>query len=386
MATLHGLRVVLAAILAVGAGCAEKAEEEEVGIARSALKGPVTTATGVCPKTVIIGACDSGVAAAVGDRCIQESVDHCLSGCSHGRFVSCVADAVRAVVPEKDFAAIMRCAAHASARRGTTRPISTEAAGPSPSEILARRQLHAPPPLETAADVAKFVDWAAMSAVDEREDARAAIEKAAGNMQVARALIDEIEAARETDHSRALIALAILGEMRNPLGAEFLFEFATRSLPTEGTLAEGEIVEQTAQAMLQAKATHGLAYLRTEHGDRAVLSLVESHPSRIVRAEAISAYLWNQGDSPDAQGRVEAAIKRRLARMSSPTEADRMEHLFVDRVRRVAGERAEIFDRKLAAYMALHPEIVPPDPVKEVGRKKRAPKMSPSFDEPPPPL
>ncbi len=383
MARSHRLWVVLASFVAAGTGCTGKPGQ---AVAKEdALEGPVTPATGICPDTVTIGGCDSGVAATLGDRCLQESVDLCLSSATHGRFVSCVADAVRPVVSQPDFAAIMRCAAHASARRGTPPPGTTEPPGPRPSEILASRPLHAPPPLETAADVPKFVDWAALSAVDEREDGRAVIEGAAGNTEVVLALIDEIETARLSDHSRALIALAILGEMRNELGAEFLLEFATRPLPTEGTLAEGEIVERTAQATLQAKATDGLAYLRTERGDQAVLSLVESHPSRIVRAEAISAYLWNHGDSADAKGRVLAAIKRRLASIGSPTDADRLEHLFVDRVRRVAGERAEIFDRKLAVYLELHPEVVPPDPVKKVGRKT-GPKVSPSFDEPPPPL
>ena len=390
MARWRAPRVVLAVVLVIGFGCTGQAEapapDEEIEVSRSALEGPVTAATGICPNTVLIGACDTGVAATVGDRCIQESVDRCMSESdNHGSFVSCVAGAIRPVVGKNEFGAIMRCAAHAGGHRGTSPPGTKEPPGLRPSEILARRQLHRPPPLETAADVAAFVEWVAGSAVEEREDGRAVIEKAAGNAEVVRALIGEIEATQGTDHSRALIALAILGEMKNPLGAEFLFEFATRPLPREGTLVEGEILEQTAQAMLQAKATHGLAYLRTKRGDDMVLSLLEGHPSRVVRAEAISSYLWNQGDSPDAKARVAAVIKKRLARIPNPTEADRLEYLFIDRVRRVAGEPAEIFNRKLAAYLARYPEAIPPDPAPKKGRKTSAP-QSPSFDEPPPPL
>src|SRR6185369_10245038 len=155
----------------------------------------------------------------------------------------------------------MRCAAHAG-KNGTPRPDTTEPPGPRPSEILAGRPLHQPPPLNGGADVPKFVDWAAGSFPEEREDGRAVIQGAANNDDVARALIDMIEITKLNDHSRALIALAILGEMRNGLGSQFLLDFVYRPLPTTGTIAEGEIVEETAQAMLQAKATHGLAYLR----------------------------------------------------------------------------------------------------------------------------
>jgi len=221
--------------------------------------------------------------------------------------------------------------------------------------------------------------------MEEREDDRAVIEKASRNNEVAQGLIGMIESTQLTDHSRTLIALAVLGEMRNSLGVQFLHEFATRPLPTTGTIAEGEIIENTAQAMLQAKATHGLAYFRSEECcDSEVLSLVETHSSRIVRAEAISAYLFNQGDSPGARERALAAIKKRLSSLKYPTEADRMEVLFVDRIRRVVGESAAVFSAKLAAYLRLHPEVVPPNPVH--GSKTAPSKSSPSFDQQPPPL
>jgi hypothetical protein len=379
-----GVQVGLAAILLICAGCAGKSDEPE-GKRSSALKGPVAAATGICPPTVTIGGCDSGVAATVGDKCIQEAVDQCLTGVdSHGAFVSCVSHAIKDLVDGRDRGEIMRCAAHAGGDEKTKRPDTNAPPGPRPSEILAGRQLHQPPPLETAADVEKFVDWASSSAVEEREDGRAVIAKASGNMEIAQALIGMIESTQQTDHSRTLIELAILGEMRNPLGVQFLYDFATRPLPTTGTLVEGEILENTAQAMLQAKATHGLAYWRGEGGDFAVLSLVENHPSRIVRAEAVSAFLFNQGDSPEGRDRALAAIKKRLSRIQYPTQADQLEVLFVDRVRRVAGESAAIFNAKLAAYLRLHPEAFPPDPVK--GGKTAAPKTSPSFDEQPPPL
>src|ERR1043165_6256937 len=200
-----GVQFRVAVILLMYAGCAGKSDEPD-GTHSSALKGPVAAATGICPPTVTIGGCDSGVAAVVGDKCIQEAVDQCLTGVdSHGAFVSCVSHAIKHLVDGRDHGAIMRCAAHAGADEKTRRPDTTAPPGPRPSEILAGRQLHQPPPLETAADVERFVDWASSSAVDEREDGRAVIARASGNMEVAQALIGMIESTQRTDHSRTLI-------------------------------------------------------------------------------------------------------------------------------------------------------------------------------------
>ena len=44
----------------------------------------------------------------------------------------------------------------------------------------------------------------------------------------------------------------------------------------------------------------------------------------------------------------------------------------MDRVRRDSGETAPSFNAKLATYLQLHPEVVPPDPVKEIGEPTAA--------------
>ena len=107
---------------------------------------------------------------------------------------------------------------------------------------------------------------------------------AQNNDDVVQALYDELISAQKNDHSRALLVLAILGEMRNPRGEGLLRTFVRLPLPEKGTEVAGEIVEQTALAMLQAKAIDGLAYQHTPSGDNEVLRTIAEHSSRIVRA------------------------------------------------------------------------------------------------------
>lgn len=194
-----------------------------------------------------------------------------------------------------------------------------------------------------------FLDWASSSIPSEREQVRAIITEAAGNQSIAEHLIDEIERALDTDHTRALVALALLGEMRSPYSEGYLREFVWRPLPESGPMAEGVIIARQSLAMLQAKAAAGLAYYGTLQNE--MLNIIGYHPSRVVRSEAISAYLYSEGDSESARRLVLEAVR--------PNEA-----VFVDRIRRISGMSHQAFNTELAAYLELHPEVVPPDPEK----------------------
>ena len=149
-------------------------------------------------------------------------------------------------------------------------PATAQPTGPSPQEIIAKRPPRNPPQLAAPGDVNAFIGWAGLSTVDQHEDARKVIAGARQNTAVAQALVSEFTKAQTTDHSRALLILAILGEMRSPVGEAFLREFVNRPLPATGTVVDGAISEQTAQAMLQAKAADGLAYMRERGSDEVV--------------------------------------------------------------------------------------------------------------------
>lgn len=254
-------------------------------------------------------------------------------------------------------------------------PSPKETPGRRPSERIQERKMHAAPALASEGDVPGFVSWAAGSLPEEREDGRRAIATVAaspGASAVARGLVAEFERARQTDHSRALVALAVLGELRNKdLGVPFLTEFIARPLPVRGTLVDGEIIEQTAQLQLQGKAVHGLAYLRDEAADREVLRIVASHPSRVVRAEAISAWLWNRQDSQ--------AARDQLARFVKPED-----RVLIDRPRRTETTTADEFNRALAAWLKAHPELAAPAPVKAKPHEPKNTQGGPAFDAAPP--
>jgi hypothetical protein len=234
-------------------------------------------------------------------------------------------------------------------------PQANQPAGPSPSKILADRTLHNPPPLNARGDDARravtaFLDWAGASLPEEHEDGRKVLAGARENEDIVKAFAAEITQAQRTDHSRALLALSLLGEMGSPSAEEFLRQFVNQPFPESGTKTEeGEIVEQTALATLQAKAIDGLAYLNSPSANEEVLRQVGRHPSIIVRSEAISAYLWNQKDK-------EAARRTLLQHVRKGEER------YIDQVIREEGESAASFNSKLEAYLKAHPDVAPPAP------------------------
>ena len=240
--------------------------------------------------------------------------------------------------------------------------------GPSPSEILKQYKQHSPPPLISGEDVPRFLDWAGASHVDEREDARKVVVDAGNN--VVRALIKEVERVKTLDHTRALLALALLGETHSPAAQAFFAEFSRRPLPTDGTIIEGEIIEQTRAAQLQAKAVDGLAYANNETSNNVVTEIIANHPSKIVRAEAINAYLWNHGDSDEARKLVSQYVRKD-------------ELILIDRVRRTTGETAESFNRKLDDFLKRHPDVVPPQP-EELDAVQKPAYQHRAFDVKPP--
>lgn len=220
-------------------------------------------------------------------------------------------------------------------------------------------------PEEAREAVQKFIAWAGASTVRQREEARAVISEARENKAVASALCDEVLRAQKTNHSRAILVLSILGEMRSSVGEECLRKLLHQPFPEKGTIAHGEIVEQTALGTLQAKAVDGLAYLHTSSGDEEVLWAAGKHPSRIVRAEAIEAYLWNHKDSEQARAVLMQHVRPE-------------EKVFLDRIRRDPTENAEVFNRKLEAFLKAHPDLVPSPPQRLPQRKG-----SPGREQPP---
>jgi hypothetical protein len=237
------------------------------------------------------------------------------------------------------------------------KPTTKESAGPPPSRIISSRSNKVPPLIvagkEVKTTVMEFVKFAGDTGVGQREEIRKNLQAARENKQVVKILCDESFNAQKEDHSQALLVLSLLGEMKSSFATECLNRFMNLPFPKTGTNVDGEIIEQTALATLQAKAIDGLAYLNTVESNKLVLDAVKNHPSIIVRAEAIDAYLWNHRD------------KLKEARKMLSQYVRKGEEIYLDRVRRESGETAETFNRKLTAFLKAHPEAVAPKPETE---------------------
>jgi hypothetical protein len=249
-------------------------------------------------------------------------------------------------------------------------PEARHQAAPRPSELQAEARRTPVPPLQQDGDVGKFLDWLGGAQASEMEEARGAIQRAGDNEQVLLALTREVERTELVDSTRALVALALIGEMRTPPAVLVLVRFVNRPFPTQGSVVDGQIVEQVRLAKLQAKAVQGLAYANTPISNAAVKKVIKEHPSRAVRAEAINSYLWNHGDSEEA--------KQELIYSVRPEDK-----LLLDRVRR-STESPEEFNRKLTAFLQKHPEAIAPIPIQTSQPSPTPPEQAP-FNEPPPP-
>ena len=254
-----------------------------------------------------------------------------------------------------------------------------KALGPSgvrPSELLAQKPPQPAPKLVGSGDAARravleFLAWAGASTPSQREEGRREIAAASGNSDIVQALCDEISAARTKDHSRALLGLSVLGEMRSPHALGYLKNFIHIPLPPPGRLLEGEDPEQTALAILQGKAVSGLAYMNTTESNEEVFWAASKHESRIVRAEAIRTYLANNQNSAEAKATLRKYVRKG-------------EEVFLDRPNRDPGEKAETFNRKLEVYLRAHPELAPPAP--EHGPEPGRPGKAYDFKNEPPPF
>lgn len=236
-----------------------------------------------------------------------------------------------------------------------TAPGSTAKADPAPS-VVNRPTKPAPVLNVTSGDITAaantFVDWAADSTLDQREEGRAAIQAAQGNNAMAEALTKIALDNMNKDHSRALIALSVLGEMRNPVGEKGLTQIVNMPLPdAKPTGFEGEVPERTALATLEAKAIEGVAYMKSRTSFTEVLTQISRHPSKTVRSAAIKAFLYNYGDNPDTRGLLSQYVQEN-------------ELILIDRPVRDIGESGESFNQKLEVFLKLHPEVQPPNPDK----------------------
>jgi hypothetical protein len=226
-----------------------------------------------------------------------------------------------------------------------------------PEQALARE----PDVHGLAAFAADLITTAGATPDSQRDKIRKRIAQVAGDKALADELCRQATVALESDHVRALLALALIGEMKNEAGTRCLLSFVRMPYPEVGDCVGedpdepcAEIQAHLALASLQMQAVDGLAFLGNAGGDAEICRIAGEHPKQEVRSEAVTAFLWNRGFSSDARNTILACVQ--------PND-----RILVDRIIKEPGETVDSFDKKITDFLAAHPEAVPPIPACEEG-------------------
>lgn len=139
-----------------------------------------------------------------------------------------------------------------------------------------------------------------------------------------------------------LRCIQIVGELQRVDALPFLRSVAWRDLPPPGpsiyNASQREVIEYEA-----ASATRGIAFLKaadgtpSPQGSTEVLNIAVAHPSHHVQVAAIDAYLWNHGDSVQAQQQLQQLLPHHL-------------HPLIGRPRFYKGASKATFEAQLAEW------------------------------------
>ncbi len=218
-----------------------------------------------------------------------------------------------------------------------------------------------PPVLASQADpsaaLEAFLQWHLRSTPSDQAAGIATVQAARGDAALVAAVIQRAQSLQDDGELiEALAVLGILGELRSPEGQAYFGSLLDTPLPPdyapdeEPTEAYPRAPALMRRLSLLVKAVQGLAYMGTRTARLKVLSVAAAFPEAGVRAEAVRAYLANYGEQV---GRTE------LLKVLRPEEA-----ILVDRPELI-GVTGKTYDESLAAFLAAHPDAVPPPPEPE---------------------
>jgi HEAT repeat protein len=161
------------------------------------------------------------------------------------------------------------------------------------------------------------VEWLATMPASQVEDVKAQIAAVRSDPKVVDAVAAGLSFRNLGSYGRQLIYLSILGEMQNEralgplqsyLNSPDCLVFEERVAVRPAPNAPNTSIFDGC-AGLKARGVSMIAHLNSEAATAVVLNAIKEHPSRTVRLAAIDAYLYNNGDSPEA-----IATAKRLAR------------------------------------------------------------------------
>ena len=214
----------------------------------------------------------------------------------------------------------------------------------------------APVPLDPSS-VEKFVDWVSTMPSSQIGDVKAHIALVNADPKVVDAVASRLSFRNIGSYERQLIYMSILGEMKNEkaLGPlqDYLFSRECPVFEEQAALHSASSAPKMsildACAGLKSQAINMIAYINSGAAKAVVLKTVGGHASRTVRLSAMNAYLYNNGDSPEA-----IATVRQHARQD--------EAKFVGLPRFSSDTNPKDFAARLANFYARYPEEIPPQP------------------------
>lgn len=172
------------------------------------------------------------------------------------------------------------------------------------------------------------------------------------------ALEHEFYDALPRDQSRAIVALAVIGEIRSAVVEPVLQRVLRMPLPErvslsdtpQGVLGHTPVMDpRSALEAIEARAIQGLAYQRTASSNASVLDHIANHESKVVRAVGVSAYQWNNGDDDTRRTELLNVVRPR-------------ERFFLDRVQTLPGDNVYTRSERVERFRDTYPELQPPPP------------------------
>lgn len=212
--------------------------------------------------------------------------------------------------------------------------------GPLP-EIQTRTSNGPPPALTATTDSAlQFVNWLVESTKADLPAARSALQQVSDKSTVTANLVQQFNAIRTTDATRATLILNAIGYLRSPAGESFFTSLVNEPLPVPASTSLQDAQKLRTLERYQTAAVYGLAFLHTSTADALLKSLMHNHGSVQIRAAAVRSFLFHNPSTDRAS--LVAELK--------PDEA-----FFVDRFENRNASTTSTFDDRMSAYLAKHP-------------------------------
>lgn len=246
---------------------------------------------------------------------------------------------------------------HSVPSTGAFDPVDTPA--PTLEEMNLPTTAGAPPNLtdttiSAAVRAESFITWVQRSTESDLENGRNEIAKIRNDTAIKSALVSETWASINTKRlSRALVALEVLTELDTDESEAVFSTLVAQPAPGTGTWSteDGMTDDDRAHSLLQAKSVLGLGWRRSTTAKDILKSLSLTHPSELVRSEAIRVYVLYYGTAgrDELEAVLPTSVKGQLDTFES-TDAD-----------------GRPYAVREAEYLAKHPETVmltePVDPI-----------------------